>query len=125
MKTNYGVLKFYSVKAKGKKDFEQILASSDSADIKSYYSFFPNKITKTVESSKQLIYTVIYEQPSESLNDKNYQPFSSLDILILTRGDNILNSYGLNNFKRFQGGKFFMIEVNYYHGYPKNKKFKP
>ena len=121
METGYGNARFYSNKTNNKDDVKWILASVDSADIKSFYTFFPKEIIKKTESSRQLIYTVSYEPIPESINQNNYERFSPLDSIILTKGDDILTSLGLDNFQRFNGARSFIIEINYYHGYPKCK----
>ena len=124
--TKYGNIKFYSEKISKEKPFiKRIYASVKSADNKSYYSFYPDKIVKTTDTAKALIYTVFYGQIQTNFDSNIYQRFSYLDSLVLTKGDNLLNSLGLHNFKTSKGAKSFEIEVNYYHGFPKNKKFRP
>ena len=95
------------------------------ADIKSYYSFYPDKIVKTTDTAKALIYTVFYGQIQANFDSNIYQRFSNLDSIVLSKGDNLLDSLGLQNFKTSKGTDGFMIEVNYYHGFPKHKKFRP
>ena len=71
-----------------------------------------------------MIYTVFDGDLPQDYNKNIYLKFSPLDKLILNHGNRILDSLGLKNFKRTNNGKAFIIEVNYYHGYPKNKSFK-
>jgi hypothetical protein len=125
-KTNYGQLNFYSEKAKkGDTDIQRIYASVDSSGKRSYYSFSADRIVKTTETTKELTYTVYYGPLPEKYDTHLYHKFSFLDSLVLTQGDNLLDSLGLDNFKRSKGSEGYIIEVSYYHGYPKNKKFKP
>ena len=71
-----------------------------------------------------MIYTVFDGDLPQDYGKNIYLKFSPLDKLILNHGNRILDSLGLKNFKRTNNGKAFIIEVNYYHGYPKNKSFK-
>jgi hypothetical protein len=125
-RTKYGDIKFYSEKiSKNNSSVKRIYASVKIGDNESYYSFYPDKIVKTTDTAKTLIYTVSYGQLQTS-NDRNiYQKFSLLDSMILTKGDNLLDSLGFHNFRTSIGAKGFQTEVNYYHGFPKNKKFRP
>ena len=124
--TKYGDIKFYSEKVtKNNSSIKRIYASVKTADSKSYYSFYPDKIVKTTDTAKGLIYTVFYGQIQANFDSNIYQRFSYLDSTVLIKGDNLLDSLGLDNFKSSKGAEGFQIEVNYYHGYPKNKKFRP
>nr|WP_315218811.1 hypothetical protein [uncultured Flavobacterium sp.] len=126
MDTQYGKVKFYSEKiSKYNKDIARIYAAVDSLGYRSYYKFYPDKIVRTTERSKQMIYTVSKEKLSNVYDKKLYLKFSSLDNLILQRGNRILDSLNLEKFKRSERAEAFIIEVNYYHGYPKHEKFKP
>ncbi len=58
--THYGKVKFYN--ESGKSNIQHIYASVDSLGFRSYYEFYSNKITKTSEVSKQMIYTVFDEE---------------------------------------------------------------
>lgn len=79
----------------------------------------------TNEETKQLNYTVLYGQLLTRYNTDTFMRFSSLDSVVLGAGDRLLDSLGLKDFKRFKGAEAYQIEVNYYHGYPKSKKFPP
>ena len=94
-------------------------------DNESYYSFYPEKIIKTTDTAKTLIYTVAYEPLQTNYDADIYQKFSVIDSIVLTKGDKLLGSLGLSNFKTSKGTNAFMIEVNYYHGFPKGKNFRP
>ena len=125
-RTKYGDIKFYSEKVtKDNSSIKRIYASVKTADNKSYYSFYPDKIVKTTDTTKALIYTVFYGQIQTNLDSNIYQRFSNLDSIVLAKGDNLLDSLGLQKFKTSKGADGFLIEVNYYHGFPKNKKFRP
>lgn len=120
--TDYGSIKFYNENKKN--NLKHIYALVDSLGFLSYYDFYPNKITKTSQVSKQMIYTVFDEELSEEYDKQIYLKFSPLDKLALKRGNYILDSLGLKNFKRTKNENAFIIEVNYYNGYPKHKSFK-
>jgi len=124
--TKYGDIKFYSEKVtKDNSTIKRIYASVKTANSKSYYSFYPDKIVKTTDTAKALIYTVFYGQIQTNFDNNIFQRFYNLDSIVLTKGDNLLDSLGLHNFKTSNGADGFQIEVNYYHGFPKNKKFRP
>jgi hypothetical protein len=124
--TKYGDIKFYSEKVtKGISSIKRIYASVKSTNSKSYYSFYPDKIIKTTDTAKALIYTVFYGQIQTNLDSNSFQRFSNLDSIVLTKGNSLLDSLGLRNFKTSKGADGFQIEVNYYHRSPKNKKFRP
>jgi hypothetical protein len=124
--TKYGDIKFYSEKiSKNNSSVKRIYASVKTGDNQSYYSFYPVKIVKTSDSAKTLIYTVFYGQLQTTYDRNIYQRFSFLDSIVLTKGDDLLDSLGLHNFKTSEGAEGFQIEVNYYHGWPKHKKFRP
>ncbi len=124
--TKYGDIKFYSEKVtKDNSSMKRIYASTKTADCKSYYSFYPNRIVKTTDTAKSLIYNVFYGQIQTKFDSNIFQRFSDLDSIVLTKGDKLLDSLGLHNFKTSNGADGFKIEVNYYHGFPKNKKFRP
>ena len=125
-RTKYGDIRFYSEKtSKNNSSVKRIYASVKTDDNKSYYSFYPDKIVKTTDTAKTLIYTLFYGQLQTSHDKHVYQRFSFLDSIVLTKGDHLLDSLGIHNFRTSEGAKGFQIEVNYYHGFPKNKKFRP
>jgi hypothetical protein len=125
-KTTYGRIKFYSEKtSKNEKRIKRIYASINRNGHRSYYSFYAGKIVKTTDIAKTLTYTVIYENLPKNYDTTLYQKLSSLDSFVLIQGDNLLDSLGLSNFKKSKGAQGYLIEINYYHGYPKRKKFKP
>ena len=125
-RTKYGDIKFYSEKSsKNNSSVKRIYASVKTGNNKSYYSFYPGKIVKTTDTAKTLIYTVFYGQLQTNYDRHIYQRFSFLDSIVLNKGDKLLDSLGLHNFKTSDGTEGFQIEVNYYHGFPKNKKFRP
>ena len=119
-------VKFYSEKnSKKNPSIKRIYASVKTADNNSYYSFYPDKIVKTTDTAKALIYTIFYGQLPKNYDSNIYQRFSHLDSFVLIKGDKLLDSLGLDDFKTSKGAEGFQIEVNYYHGFPKNKKFRP
>jgi hypothetical protein len=125
-KTQDGDIKFYTERiSKNNSSIKRIYASVKTGDSQSYYSFYPDKIVKTTDKAKTLIYTVSYEPLQTSYDTDIYQKFSVIDSIVLSKGDKLLDSLGLNNFKTSKGANAFMIEVNYYHGFPKGKRFRP
>ena len=125
-RTKYGDIKFYAEKvSKNNSSVKRIYASVKTSDNQNYYSFYPDKIVKTSDIAKTLIYTVYYGQLQKNYDRNIYQTFSFLDSIVLTKGDSLLKSLGLHNFKISEGAEGFQIEVNYYHGLPKHKKFGP
>lgn len=123
-KTEYGISKYYIEKGLKNSNYrERLLVIIDNCV---YYSFYSDKIVKQTKKDKQLIYTLFFDKIPENLNDtKYYQNLTKMDSIVLTESNKILNSLNLQNFKKWKGAKAFIIEVDYYHGYPKNKKFKP
>jgi len=125
-KTQYGSIKFYTERiSKNNSSIKRIYASVKTCNSQSYYSFYPDKIVKTTDTAKALIYTVSNEPLQTNYDTDIYQKFSVMDTIVLTKGDKLLGSLGLNNFKTSKGATAFMIEVNYYHGFPKGKRFRP
>jgi hypothetical protein len=125
-KTQYGDIKFYSERiSKNNSSIKRIYASVKTGESQSYYSFYPDKIVKTTDKAKALNYTVSYEQLQTSYDTTIYQKFSVMDSIVLSKGHKLLGSLGLNYFKTSKGATAFMIEVNYYHGFPKGKRFRP
>lgn len=125
-KTQYGNIKFYTERiSKSNSSIKRIYASVKTGDSQSYYSFYPDKIVKTTDKAKTLIYTLSYEPLQTSYDTDIYQKFSVIDSIVLSKGDKLLGSLELNNFKTSKGATAFIIEVNYYHGFPKGKFFRP
>ncbi|MEO9210077.1 MAG: hypothetical protein ABI208_03215 [Ginsengibacter sp.] len=124
--TKYADIRFYSEKiSKNNFSIKRIYASVTANGHKRYYSFYPDKIDKTIDTAKALIYTVIYGQLPKNYDRKIFEQFSSLDSMVLKKGDKLISTLGLFNFKSSKDAVGFQIEVNYYHGYPKNQKFNP
>ena len=123
-KTEQGITKFYVEKeSEDNLENRRLLASVNNGI---YYGFYPDRIVKKTRENKGLIYTLNFEElPAEILNSKSFEKLSAADSLILSRGSKILNSLGWRNHKRPVGASGFLIEVEYYHGYPKGKKFRP
>ena len=120
----FGVTKYYIEKnLKNNKYKEKLIATINNSV---YYSFYPDKIIKQTKKNKELIYTLSFDKIQENLNEnEHYQNLTKMDSIVLTDGNKILDSLSFQNFKKWNGAKVFIIEVNYYHRYPKNKKFRP
>ncbi len=100
-------------------------ACVDSNNIKTYYSYYPDRILKTSEISKVISYTVFYGSLPANHESKTYLRFSSLDTQVLVKGDRLLDSLGYGNFKKSKGAEGYFVEVNFNHGWPKHRKFRP
>jgi len=121
--TKYGIIKFY-INNKTQSDFKnkRVLATVNN---EIFYSFYSDKIIKQSKQDKNLINTLFYGLLLTSFDTTAFQKLSALDSSILIHGDRILDSLGLTNYKKSKGATAFEIEINYYHGYPDNKKFRP
>jgi len=90
-----------------------------------FYSFYSDKIVKQTRQDKNLIKTLFYGSMPSSFDTTAFQKLSSLDSSILMHGDRILDSLKLTSYKKSTGATAFEVEINYYHGYPDNKVFRP
>jgi hypothetical protein len=125
-KTQYGNLKFYTERVANSKDsIARVYAAVDSNGYKIYYNFYPNSIVKTAETEKQISYTVYYGKLSENYNKNIYVKFNSIDSLVLSQGDILIDLFQYNNIKKSKGAEAYITEIVYYHGWPKHKDFKP
>jgi hypothetical protein len=128
-KTDFGTIKYYVQTDSNhfgyidnKKDKRIIIKVDNSV----YYSIYYDLIAKHTKQNKGLGYWLFYGEIPKEMNDpKYYQKLSELDSLVLSKSDKILDSLKWNDFKRWNGATAFDIEVVYYHGFPKNEKFKP
>ena len=69
-----------------------------------YYSFQPNYIYKTYNNVRNYVYTLVFDrQPMVKL--------TSIDFMIFTKADNLLDSLGYNDLKRSKNAKGFIVEV--------------
>lgn len=124
--TEYGKVKFYAVSKSGdKSSISKIYADVDSNGIKSYYSFYPDRIVMTNERAKGLSYTVLFQPIPKNYDSNIYRPFSPLDTLVLSQAKTFLNTTECSHLKSPEGYTGFEIEVNYFHGSPKGRRFKP
>ncbi|WP_289046748.1 hypothetical protein [uncultured Olleya sp.] len=128
-KTDFGTLKYYV--QTDSNHFSNIDNKRDKrivikVDNFVYYSIYYDLIAKHSKPEKGLGYWLFYEEIPQEMNDpKYYQKLSELDSLVLSKSNKILDSLKWNDFKRWNGATAFEIEVVYYHGFPKNEKFKP
>jgi len=124
-RTQYGIVRFYADRLPNNKDsIARIYASVDSSGYKIYYNFYPNSILKRMETEKQTYYTAFYGKLSENYNSNIYVKFNSIDSVILAQGDMLIDSLHYN-LKKSKGAEAYIVEIVFYHGWPKNKKFKP
>jgi hypothetical protein len=120
-----GTVRFYieSIE-RNKSDVKGIYASVNNRGTRIYYRFCPEEIVMTTEKAKQLTYIVYHEKLLTNYDSNIYKKYSPLDSIVLTRGDKLLDSLGLENFKKAFNSEAYQIQVNYYHGYPKWKKIR-
>jgi hypothetical protein len=125
-KTEFGKIKFFEIKTHGDQiSTSKIYADVDSSGIKRYYSFYPDKIVMTDGRAKELSYTVVYRKLPENYNRNVYKRFSKLDTLVFAKAEKLLKTSRYAHLKKIEAAKGYEIEVNYYHGFPKDKKFEP
>ena len=123
-KTEFGLIKYYveTASKKGTSQNRIVVKVANSV----YYSFYSDRIVKHTKLDKALIYTLFYGEIPEEMNSPDYyQRLSKLDSIVLSASDRILDSLKWKNYKRWNGATAFLVEVCYYHGFPKNEKFKP
>lgn len=128
-KTDFGTIRYYIQTDSNhfnyidNKKVKRIVIKVDNSI---YYSIYYDLIAKHTKQDKALGYWLFYEEIPKVMNDpKYYQKLSKLDSLVLFESNKILDSLKWDNFKRWNGATAFEIEVVYYHGFPKNEKFKP
>lgn len=124
--TEFGNIKFYvDYSSRGKSEIDKVYADADSNGIKRFYSFYLDRIVMTDERAKNLSYTVSFHQLPDKLDSTIYQPLSPWDTLVFSKAVTILNATKYLDLKNPKGATCYEIVINYYHGFPKNKKFKP
>lgn len=113
-KTTFGVLKYYVEKdIKNTTSQKRVLVSVDNAI---FYRFYSDKITKQTKKDMNLIYTLFFDAIPDEMNDANYfQTLSKMDSIVLIESKSILDSLHWENYKKYDGAKAFIKEVNYYH----------
>lgn len=125
-KTEFGSIRFYAVKfPRDKSILEKVYAEVDSNDIKRFYSFYADRIVVTDERAKALSYMVIFQKLPDNYDSNMYRRFSRLDTVVFSKAKSLLDTSNYSNLKGLQGAEGYLIEVNYYHGFPKNKMFVP
>lgn len=125
-RTKYCNIKFYSERiSKKNSSIKRIYAYVSTDNNKSFYSFYPDKIVKTTDTARGLIYTAFYGIIPQDFQSNIFQTLTVIDSIVLKKGDDILKTLRLNNFKTSNGAEVFQIEVNYYHGFSKHKRFRP
>ena len=123
-KSDYGTVKYFVQTDLNNEDYKKriIIKVADSV----YYSLYSDGVNKRTKNDKNFVYHLFFgEIPKESDAQSAFQKLSKLDSLVLYKSDKILDSLKWNDFKRWNGVKAFEIEVDYYHGFPKNEKFEP
>jgi hypothetical protein len=124
--TEFGNLKFYvDYVSRGKSEINKVYADTDSNGVKRFYSFYPDRIVMTDERVKNLSYTVSYHQLPDNLDSTIFQRLSPWDTLVFSKALTILKANKYLDLKNPQGASGYEIVINYYHGFPNKKKFKP
>lgn len=124
--TEFGYVKFYAVY--GSSDIPyvgKIYVATDSNGVKRFYSFYPDKIVMTDERAKELSYTLIFNKLQDNFDSNMYHRLSTWDTLVLSKAVTILKASKYSHLKSPGNAQGYEIEVNYYHGSPKDKKFQP
>ncbi len=122
----YGKVKFFAVSTSdGKASISKMYADVDSNGVKKYYSFYPDRIVMTDESAKELSFTILFERLPDNYDSNIHRPLSPLDTLVLSQAKTFLNTTKYSHLKYPKGCTGFQIEVNYLHGFPKGRKFRP
>jgi hypothetical protein len=124
--TDFGRIRFYLVDASDDNtSVSKVYANVDSNNIKKYYSFYPDKIVMRDQRAKNLSYKVTSQKIPDNYDTKVYHRFSRLDTLVFGKAKEIVDTSTYSYLKGLQGAAGYFIEVNYYHGFPKGRKFKP
>ncbi len=79
----------------------------------------------TDERAKELSYTILFKQLPDQFDTNFYRQLSQLDMTVLSKAKTILKTSSYSHLKNPIGSTGFEIEVNYMHGFPKNRKFQP
>ncbi len=121
--SDQGMAKFYiETDLKESRYEKRLLATIDNS---LYYSFYPDKIVKQTREHKELIYTLYFDRLPANYDRNSFEKISTTDSIVLSKGSKILDSLGWTDYRKSNDASAFLIEVNYYHGFPKNKKFEP
>ena len=124
--TEFGRIKFYLANASvNNTPVSKIYAEVDSNNIKRYYSFYPDRIVMTDERTKNLSFTFTSQKIPDNYDANVYHRFSTLDTFVFGKAQEIIDTTTYSYLKGLQTAEGYFIEVNYYHGFPKGKKFKP
>lgn len=124
--TEFGNVKFYAVNVSSDKPYvDKVYVATDSNGVKRFYSFYPDKIVMTDERAKELSYTIIFHKPQDHFDSNIYHQLSKWDTLVFSKALIILKSSKYSHLKSPDNAEGYEIEVNYYHGFPKDKKFQP
>jgi hypothetical protein len=79
----------------------------------------------TDQRAKNLSYTVTSQKIPDNYDTNVYHRFSRLDTFVFGKAQEIIDTSTYSYLKGLQGAEGYFIEVNYYHKFPKRKKFKP
>jgi len=82
-------------------------------------------ILMTDQRAKNLSYTVTSQKIPDNYDTNVYHRFSRLDTFVFGKAQEIIDTSTYSYLKGLQGAEGYFIEVNYYHKFPKRKKFKP
>jgi len=124
--TEFGSIKFYAVNATTDKSYvDKVYADVDSNDVKRYYSFYPDRVVMTDERTKGISYTVSFQQLPDNYDSNIYRGFSKWDTLVFSKAKSLFKTSDYSHLKSLKGAEGYEIEVNYLHGFPKDKQFKP
>ena len=123
--TEFGSVKFYEVKVSSDNSVDKVYADTDSNGVKRFYSFYPDRIVMTDEGAKELSYNIAFNSLPDNFDSKIYHQLSTWDNLVFTKALTILKAARYSHLKSPIGATGYEIVVNYYHGFPNNRKFQP
>lgn len=123
--TNENVRFYKETDPKNKSEVKAVYACVESESHKSYYIITNSRISKITDTAKELSYNLFYGEFPREYKSSSFAKFSYLDSSILSRGDEIIDSLRQMTLKKSAGATGFEIEVEWYHGYPAGRKFRP
>jgi hypothetical protein len=111
---------------RGRSSIRKVYARVDSADITTYYSFYPNGIVvKVSETAKQVSLTGVYDSVPEKLTRNSYRLRTPLDVQVLSKADSVLSLLNIYPGREVTGVAAFQEEIYVLHGWPKGRPFRP
>jgi hypothetical protein len=79
-------------------------ARVDSGNVRIFYSFQSNNIYKTYDNASNYVYTLVFDR-------QLMLGLTSIDSIVLTKADNLLDSLKYSDLKRAKNATGFVIEI--------------